>query len=439
MSTIISLRNEGFEFTRPLNLDKSPQSLKSGSYYVDRLNFRGKRSTQIVLNDEFCTSISQETDRKSILLVDRVLSSLKDIKGFTKDELLSLNSILSNLVLNPKIESTFQSLLSTKQSKQQTFYDSNDFIAILNEYALEQSLQIQTSLTLRCPFEEITPFIFKDLENGCYLLPFCKKAMGIVKINEDEVFLLDPKEKKILSLSQNHNLKKFNDFLISQRVHFDEGLLFYKVEDYDELGISDNLEEIKISKQEAPYELTFEDSLEPLRWANFHFRGRNYSFLHDQVNDNLYNMDRKPVVRLKFFLLLAYCPITVLIRSVCLVVKTIFNLSRIVYEKISQGSYNLETLNELKENIEDFYKVPFYSLQLYAFVFLGLIKPFESRIAYNKLERIIVRQTQGTSIKDPFYSAYCFNPLVNLKTLSGENAFSRLKRHILFVKFATQS
>jgi hypothetical protein len=150
-------------------------------------------------------------------------------------------------------------------------------------------------------------------------------------------------------------------------------------------------------------------------------------------------MDRKPVVRLKFFLLLAYCPITVLIRSVCLVIKTIFNLSRIVYEKISQGSYNLETLNELKENIEDFYKVPFYSLQLYAFVFLGLIKPFESRIAYNKLERIIVRQTQGTSIKDPFYSAYCFNPLVNLKTLSGENAFSRLKRHILFVKFATQS
>lgn len=384
------------------------------SLRLERQYFLENYSIILDQKDTLSTSYTDYESKVSALFISKVLNYLSTDRQV---------ELLTSKILKIATHQDIKELKSTK-----------NFIAI-SDYANALSMNIDKFIEIDCPFKDILLFFEEKLEKGLYFLPLGKEALGIVKENYGGIEIFDPSKNSIYDLNTIQGMHHFKTILKKAYVHIEERLLLYKVTDKYFSNNTEELEIVKIVKPEALPTLEFEQTQNCFRRTFFHFRGRVYQFFYDFSNKNLYNSDNSSLIRLKFLLLNFYSPIVNLIRFVVNTVRFFFTATKIIYELARDCRINKELFDSLIERSEDFYKIPYYGLLLYFFIFYGLINPFEGRIKYNNIERLLVRQKQNTHIKNHFYSAYCFNPLANVEMTDQEKIILRLKRYVLLNSF----
>ncbi len=284
-----------------------------------------------------------------------------------------------------------------------------EFLSELREVAAKTlDLTFSEETTLRYPFEEIFPYLQKELASGEYVIPLPSHVVALVKDDHGNLVLFDPNQGTV-NLGEEKGKEWFLRLLKQYKVHLSEKLPLLKVADY-QMGKVENPKKFEITLSEEKPELTFEK--EKGRWGNalFKWRGKTHRLPWDSQTGYIYNKDSMRLLRIKCAMLIPRFLTDTTIRTCYHVALAVFRTLALPFAMVQGRKKAGQQLNKIGQSVADIFRAPFYGILGASAAFYGIFKPLDGRRLYGYFERCLNRQNDGVNLRDKYYVAPCFTP-----------------------------
>lgn len=293
-------------------------------------------------------------------------------------------------------------------------------------------LSLGKEITLNMSPKEILSYLKNKMEPGEYIIRLPGHVASLIK-NDKGLFLFDANQGTI-DLAKAGDVWVM-DFFAEYRINISERLTLIKVQGNQLDELESNCKEEIMSEHDLPPELKYRP-LEQVsdRWeiAEFTHQDKTYHFVKDKLTGLIYNDNSQKAIRIKFALLIPRNIVENTLRTVYHTAMTAINLLKLSFSIVRGREKRLDCIERIKQSSRDILRVPILGIVGAFIAIYGVIKPYEGRRLYGRLERSLNRQNDHVNFFKKYYIAPCFIPVnFNSNGTDEDQIKEALKKYVI--------